>query len=155
MKLALAPRSSKGVRARRREVPVALSERARRDPEPRSGCELCRAGSAVGQPPGAGAIPPGSSLQVATLTIEELAAGKFAALVQRTAARDAFDAANLLDLYQDLLDRPSFRIAFICSAATSRTDAREFRRRGPRRGNARDRGHRRAVQETGALSVNR
>ncbi|MDI3461313.1 MAG: hypothetical protein OJF50_000134 [Nitrospira sp.] len=76
-------------------------------------------------------FPPGSSLHVATLTIEELAAGKFAALVQRAAARDAFDAASLLDLHQDLLDRPSFRIAFICSAATSRTDAREFRLRQP------------------------
>lgn len=76
-------------------------------------------------------FPPGSSLQVPTLTIEELAAGKFAALVQRAAARDAFDAASLLDLHQDLLERPSFRIAFVCSAATSRTDARELRLRQP------------------------
>ncbi len=76
-------------------------------------------------------FPPGSSLQVPTLTIEELAAGKFTALVQRAAARDAFDAASLLDLHQDLLERPSFRIAFVCSAAASRTDARKLRLRQP------------------------
>jgi hypothetical protein len=76
-------------------------------------------------------FPPGSSLQVQTLTIEELAAGKFTALVQRAAARDAFDAASLLDLHPDLLERPSFRIAFVCSAAASRTDARKLRPRQP------------------------
>jgi hypothetical protein len=76
-------------------------------------------------------FPPGSSLQVQTLTIEELAAGKFTALVQRAAARDAFDAASLLDLHPDLLERPSFRVAFVCSAAASRIDARKLRPRQP------------------------
>jgi hypothetical protein len=51
-------------------------------------------------------FPPGSKLEVPTLTIDELAAGKFTALVQRSAARDAFDAARLLDLVPDLLQRP-------------------------------------------------
>jgi hypothetical protein len=72
-------------------------------------------------------FPPGSALQVPTLTIEELAAGKFTALVERSAARDAFDAAGLLDLVPDLLQRPPFRIAFVCLVAASRTDARTLR----------------------------
>lgn len=72
-------------------------------------------------------FPPGSPLQVPTLTIEELAAGKFTALVQRAAARDAFDAASLLDLVPDLLQRPPFRIGFVCFVGASRSDARELR----------------------------
>lgn len=72
-------------------------------------------------------FPPGSALEVPTLTIGELAAGKFAALVLRSAVRDAFDAASLLDLVPDLLQRPPFRIAFVCFVAGSRTDARELR----------------------------
>lgn len=72
-------------------------------------------------------FPPGSSLEVPTLTIDELAAGKFAALVQRSAARDAFDAANLLGLAPDLLQRQPFRVAFVCFVAGSRIDARELR----------------------------
>ena len=71
-------------------------------------------------------FPPGSSLEVPTLTIDELAAGKFAALVQRSAARDAFDAANLLGLVPDLLQRQPFRVAFVCFVAGSRADAREL-----------------------------
>ena len=43
-------------------------------------------------------FPPASVLEVPTLTIDELAAGKFTALVQRSEARDAFDAASLLAL---------------------------------------------------------
>jgi hypothetical protein len=72
-------------------------------------------------------FPPGSHLQVPTLTIEELAAGKFTALVQRSAARDAFDAASLLDLVPDLLQRPPFRVAFVSFVAAARADARELR----------------------------
>ncbi|MBE3133598.1 MAG: nucleotidyl transferase AbiEii/AbiGii toxin family protein [Acidobacteria bacterium] len=72
-------------------------------------------------------FPPGSRLEVPTLTIDELAAGKFAALVQRSAVRDAFDAINLLDLAPDLLQRQPFRVAFICFVAGSRADARELR----------------------------
>lgn len=72
-------------------------------------------------------FPPGSKLEVPTLTLEELAAGKLTALVQRSAARDAFDAASLLDLAPDLLGRPSFRVAFLCFVAASRDDARELR----------------------------
>jgi len=71
-------------------------------------------------------FPPGSDLRVPTLTLDELAAGKFTALIERTAARDAFDAVSLLDLAPDLLQRKSFRVAFVCFVAASRTDAREF-----------------------------
>jgi predicted nucleotidyltransferase component of viral defense system len=75
-------------------------------------------------------FPPASRLQVSTLTVEELAAGKFTALVQRSAARDTFDAASLLELVPDLLTRPAFRVAFVCSIAASRTDARKLRPAG-------------------------
>jgi hypothetical protein len=71
-------------------------------------------------------FPPDSELDVPTLTVEELAAGKFAALVQRDAARDAFDAAHLLALMPDLVRRPAFRIAFVCFVAGSRTDPRRL-----------------------------
>jgi hypothetical protein len=73
-------------------------------------------------------FPPDSDLQVPTLVIEELAAGKFAALVQRSAARDVFDAANLLSLMPDLVRRPMFRIAFVCLVAGSRSDPRRLER---------------------------
>ncbi len=73
-------------------------------------------------------FPPDSDLQVPTLTIEELAAGKFAALVQRSVARDAFDAANLLSLMPDLARRPMFRTAFVCLVAGSRSDPRRLER---------------------------
>ena len=71
-------------------------------------------------------FPPDSDLQVPTLAIEELAAGKFAALVQRSVTRDAFDAANLLTLMPDLVQRPMFRIAFVCFVAGSRSDPRRL-----------------------------
>jgi len=73
-------------------------------------------------------FPPGSVLEVPTLTVEELAAGKFAALVQRDAARDAFDAANLLTEVPDLVRRPGFRVAFVCFVVGSRTDPRRLAR---------------------------
>lgn len=72
-------------------------------------------------------FPPGSTVEVPTLALEELAAGKFAALVQRTAARDAFDAANLMALLPDLTERSAFRTAFVCFVAGSRSDARALR----------------------------
>ena len=71
-------------------------------------------------------FPPGSELEVPTLTLEELAAGKFTALLQRSAARDAFDAASLLEIAPDLLARPGFRMAFVCSIAASRHDCRSL-----------------------------
>jgi hypothetical protein len=73
--------------------------------------------------------PPASTLRVPTLNLEELAAGKFTALLQRSVARDAFDAASLLDLAPDLTSRPGFRLAFVCSVAGSRSDARALRPR--------------------------
>jgi len=75
-------------------------------------------------------FPPDSELEVPTLTVEEVAAGKFAALVQREAARDAFDAANLLAPMPDLVRQPAFRIAFVCFVAGSRTDPRQLVRAG-------------------------
>lgn len=73
-------------------------------------------------------FPPRSEVEVPTLTLEELAAGKFAALVQRSVARDAFDAAILLELAPDLTQRTPFRIAFVCAVASSRTDLHRLRR---------------------------
>ena len=76
-------------------------------------------------------FPPGTHLQVPTLVIDELAAGKFTALCQRTAARDAFDAAGLLELLPDLVRRPLFRVCFACSVAAGREDARRLHHRRP------------------------
>jgi hypothetical protein len=67
-------------------------------------------------------FPPDSALQVSTLVIEGLAAGKFASLVKRSAVRDVFDAANLPSLMPDLVRRPMLRIAFVCLVAGSRSD---------------------------------
>lgn len=57
-------------------------------------------------------------------TPSEHAGGKFTALVQRTVARDAFDAANLLQSIPDLLEDAEFRLAFVCSVAGGRHDPR-------------------------------
>jgi len=64
---------------------------------------------------------------VPLLALEEIAAGKFTALLNRRAARDAFDADRLLDLVPDLLERPGFRLAFLVYAAGSRQDVRQLR----------------------------
>ena len=71
-------------------------------------------------------FPPESELGVPTLSLHELAAGKFAALVQRDASRDAFDAANLLTAMPNLVRRPEFRVAFVCFLGGSRSDARRL-----------------------------
>ena len=73
-------------------------------------------------------FPPNSDLRVPTLKLDELAAGKFAALVQRSAARDTFDAAGLLELQPDLIDRPDFRLAFLCFVGGGRSDVRDARK---------------------------
>ena len=77
-------------------------------------------------------FPPGSVLEVPVLHLDELAAGKFTALVQRSVSRDTFDAASLLDIVPDLLERPGFRLAFVCSVAASRNDCRVLRSPEPR-----------------------
>jgi len=71
-------------------------------------------------------FPPNDPIKVPTLSLLELAAGKFTALVQRTVARDAFDAANLLELAPGLLENPEFRLAFVCSVAGGRLDPRDL-----------------------------
>jgi len=71
-------------------------------------------------------FPPDAKVEVPTLQLDELAAGKFAALVQRTAARDAFDAASLLAVEPGLVGRPAFRKALVCFVAGSRADARSL-----------------------------
>lgn len=63
---------------------------------------------------------------VPLLTFEELAAAKFTALLARRAARDAFDAVQVLDSVPDLLDRPGFRLAFMIFAAGNRKDVRRL-----------------------------
>ncbi len=70
-------------------------------------------------------FPPGaSSDRVPVLGIEELAAGKFTALLTRTAPRDAFDAWQLLEEAPDLSQRPRLRTAFVVQAASVRQDLR-------------------------------
>ena len=71
-------------------------------------------------------FPPGDPIEVPTLSLLELAAGKFTALVQRSVARDSFDAANLLRLVPGLLGNAEFRLAFVCSVAGGRHDPRNF-----------------------------
>lgn len=72
-------------------------------------------------------FPSDDPVDVPTLNLLELAAGKFTALVQRSAVRDAFDAANLLQLVPDLLEDADFRLAFVCSMAGGRHDPRELK----------------------------
>ena len=71
-------------------------------------------------------FPPDDPIDVPTLPLLELAAGKFTALVQRTVVRDAFDAANLLQLIPGLLANTEFRLAFVCSVAGGRHDPRDL-----------------------------
>ena len=71
-------------------------------------------------------FPPGDPIEVTTLPIIELAAGKFTALMQRAVPRDAFDAAILLSMQPGLMDNPDFRLAFVCSMAGGRTDPRDL-----------------------------
>jgi predicted nucleotidyltransferase component of viral defense system len=61
------------------------------------------------------------------LALEDIAAGKFTALLTRRAARDAFDVDRLLELAPDLLERRGFRLAFLVYAAGSRQDVRRLR----------------------------
>ena len=72
-------------------------------------------------------FPQDDPVEVTTLPLLELAAGKFTALMQRTVARDAFDAANLLQSIPDLLEDAEFRVAFVCSMAGGRHDPREMK----------------------------
>jgi predicted nucleotidyltransferase component of viral defense system len=72
-------------------------------------------------------FPPGDPIEVTTLPLMELAAGKFTALAQRSVARDAFDAAVLLNMQPGLLGDPEFRLAFVCSIAGGRSDPRDLR----------------------------
>lgn len=73
-------------------------------------------------------FPPDAAADaVPLLALEEIAAGKFTALLTRRAARDAFDADQLLELAPDLLGRPGFRLSFLVYAAGSRQDVRRLR----------------------------
>ena len=74
-------------------------------------------------------FPPDGPVDVPTLSLPELAAGKFAALVQRSVARDAYDAVNLLDLMPGLVDNTEFRLAFVSTLAGGRHDPRDLARR--------------------------
>lgn len=71
-------------------------------------------------------FPEDDAVEVTTLPLMELAAGKFTALLQRSVPRDAFDAANLLRQTPGLLEQPDFRLAFVCSVAGGRDDPREL-----------------------------
>jgi hypothetical protein len=63
-------------------------------------------------------------IEAPCLSLAELAAGKFAALATRGAARDWFDALSLTHLDAAVLDSPGFRLAFLCQVAASRKDFR-------------------------------
>jgi len=69
----------------------------------------------------------GEDCEAPCLAFEELAAGKWAALMSRLAARDFYDAASLLRIAPDLPDRPGFRLAFVCQAAAARADFRDLK----------------------------
>jgi predicted nucleotidyltransferase component of viral defense system len=76
-------------------------------------------------------FPPEAGLRaVPLLSLAETAAGKFAALVTRRAARDAFDTWQLLEKVPDLLGQPELRLAFVVQIAGSRHDARRLDPRG-------------------------
>ena len=62
------------------------------------------------------------ALTVPVLDVNELAAGKLAALLSRHASRDLFDAHQLLA--SDLLDPERLRIAFVVYGGASRLDWR-------------------------------
>lgn len=73
------------------------------------------------------AVVPGFEQERAlTYKLPELAAGKFTALLARVVARDRYDAVRILEHDPEMLATPEFRIAFTCSAAASRDDAREW-----------------------------
>lgn len=76
-------------------------------------------------------FPPDAQIEVTTLALKELAAGKFSALMQRSVPRDAFDAANLLTLLPNLLDDAEFRLAFVCTMAGGHLDPRSLTPRDP------------------------
>ncbi|MBC8327854.1 MAG: nucleotidyl transferase AbiEii/AbiGii toxin family protein [Planctomycetes bacterium] len=76
-------------------------------------------------------FPKDDPVEVTTLPLVELAAGKFSALVQRTVPRDAFDAANLLRKMPGLLENADFRLAFVCSMAGGRQDPRALEPKDP------------------------
>lgn len=75
-------------------------------------------------------FPPRKTPALPVLRREEIAAGKFAALVGRTAIRDAYDAMRILELDPDLPWKGTFRLPFVCSLASSREDVREIGREG-------------------------
>ncbi len=66
----------------------------------------------------------GEKCEAPCLALDELAAGKFLALLSRAAARDFYDAASMMRIAPDLPTRAGFRLAFVCQAAASRTDFR-------------------------------
>lgn len=65
------------------------------------------------------------ALDIPTLNVNELAAGKVAALFARCRSRDVFDTHSLLS--SNVLNRELFRIAFLIYGATSRKDWRTIR----------------------------
>ena len=65
------------------------------------------------------------ALDIPTLNVNELAAGKVAALFARCRSRDVFDTHSLLS--SDVLDLELFRIAFLVYGATSRKDWRTIK----------------------------
>ncbi len=69
----------------------------------------------------------GEKCEAPCLTLGELAAGKFLALLSRAAARDFYDAASMLGIAPDLPTHAGFRLAFVCQSAALRTDFRRVK----------------------------
>ena len=66
-----------------------------------------------------------ASVKIPSLTLPELAAGKFTALLARSAPRDTFDALNLIEHQPSLFEQPEFRVSFVTQIASSRADLRQ------------------------------
>ncbi len=66
-----------------------------------------------------------SASGIPVLDVHEIAAGKFAALLSRQAARDLYDSHRLLQ--SDLLDAAKLRLAFVVYGAINRKDWRTVR----------------------------
>lgn len=67
-------------------------------------------------------LGPYQATQVPVVDLHELAGGKLAALLSRTASRDLFDAREILRL--EALDRTKLRLAFVVYGGASRKDWR-------------------------------
>jgi hypothetical protein len=69
-------------------------------------------------------MPSIARLEVPSLSLQELAAGKSCALLDRGLARDYFDVREIANARPGVFETPAFRVAFTCAAGASRSDMR-------------------------------